>query len=132
MTASGCSARYWSSVNEFAGPSFHTYDWPTEPVDLEGKRVGVVGTGATGVQVIGEIADKVGDLTVFQRRPNWCAPLHNAEITPEEMAEIKARYDDIFAVCARTPGGFIRPDAETRERIGPTLRRTSLWASTAG
>jgi len=101
----------YEGIDRFEGLSFHTYNWPTEPVELTGKRVAVIGTGATGVQVIGEIADKVGDLTVFQRRPNWCAPLHNAEITPEEMADIKARYDEIFELCARTPGGFIHePD----------------------
>ena len=64
-------------IDSFEGQSFHTYDWPQEPVDLAGKRVAVIGTGATGVQVIGAIADQVGELTVFQRRPNWCAPLHN-------------------------------------------------------
>ena len=66
----------------------------------------VIGTGATGVQVIAEIADKVGELTVFQRRPNWCAPLNNGPISDEEMADIRARYDEIFDTCARTPGGF--------------------------
>ena len=101
----------YEGIDSFEGPSFHTYNWPQEPVDLRGKRVAVIGTGATGVQVIGEIADKVGELTVFQRRPNWCAPLHNAEISAEEMADIKARYDEIFDTCARTPGGFIHePD----------------------
>jgi cation diffusion facilitator CzcD-associated flavoprotein CzcO len=80
----------YEGLEEFEGKSFHTYNWPQEPVEMEGKRVGVIGTGATAVQLIGEIADKVGDLTVFQRRPNWCAPLNNGEITPEEMAEIKA------------------------------------------
>ena len=59
----------------------------------------VIGTGAMGVQVIGEIADKVGELTVFQRRPNWCAPLHNAEITADEMDDIKVRDDEIFELC---------------------------------
>jgi cation diffusion facilitator CzcD-associated flavoprotein CzcO len=101
----------YEGLDRFEGQSFHTYNWPEEPVELAGKRVAVIGTGATGVQVIGEIADKVGDLTVFQRRPNWCAPLHNAEISLEEMEEIKAKYDEIFAICARTPGGFIHePD----------------------
>jgi len=101
----------YEGLDRFEGQSFHTYNWPEEPVQLGGKRVAVIGTGATGVQVIGEIADKVGDLTVFQRRPNWCAPLHNAEISAEEMEEIKAKYDEIFAICARTPGGFIHePD----------------------
>jgi cation diffusion facilitator CzcD-associated flavoprotein CzcO len=93
-------------VERFRGQAFHTFSWPKEPVPLAGKRVGVIGTGATGIQVIAEIADKVGDLKVFQRRPNWSAPLHNGPISEEEMAAIRARYDEIFATCARTPGGF--------------------------
>jgi len=93
-------------LDDFAGQSFHTFDWPHEPVELEGKRVAVVGTGATGIQVIADIADKVGHLTVFQRRPNWAAPLHNSEISEEEMAEIRERYDEIFDRCANTPGSF--------------------------
>jgi cation diffusion facilitator CzcD-associated flavoprotein CzcO len=101
----------YEGLDSFEGLAFHTYNWPQEPLDLSDKRVAVIGTGATGVQVIGELAGKAADLTVFQRRPNWCAPLHNAEISPEEMAEIKTGYDDIFATCARTPGGFIHePD----------------------
>ena len=116
----------------FEGPSFHTYNWPDEPVELAGKRVAVIGTGATGVQVIGEIADKVGELTVFQRRPNWCAPLHNAEITAEEMADIKARYDEIFAICARTPGGFIHePDRRPFFEV-PREERLAMWEQLYG
>ena len=45
------------------------------------------------------LGEKVGQLTVFQRRPNWCAPLHNGPISPEEMAGIKASYDEIFERC---------------------------------
>ncbi len=93
-------------VEDFQGRSWHTYNWPHEQVDLRDQRVGVVGTGATAIQVIGEIADKVGELTVFQRRPNWVAPLNNSEISPAQMDEIRARYDEIFETCARTPGGF--------------------------
>lgn len=93
-------------LDDFKGRSFHTFHWPHEPVDLTGKRVGIIGTGATAIQVIGEIADKVGDLTIFQRRPNWSAPLNNGLISDEEMADIRSRYDDIFAKCATTPGGF--------------------------
>jgi cation diffusion facilitator CzcD-associated flavoprotein CzcO len=94
-------------IDQFKGPWFHTYDWPHEPVDLAGKKVAVIGTGATAVQLIAEIADKVGELFVFQRRPNWCAPLHNSPISDDEMADIKTRYDEIFALCRQTPGGFI-------------------------
>ena len=116
-----------AGVESFKGPSFHTYYWPKETVELAGKRVAVIGTGATGVQVISEIADKVGELTVFQRRPNWCAPLNNGKLSPEEMADIKSRYDEIFATCLRTPGGFEHePDRRgfyevTREE------RLALW-----
>ena len=99
----------------------------TSRSNMAGKRVAVIGTGATGIQVIGEIADKVGELTVFQRRPNWSAPLNNRPISDEEMADIRSRYDEIFAACARTPGGFEHePDRRgfyevTREE------RLALW-----
>ena len=63
-------------IDSFKGPSFHTSRWPHEPVDFSGKRVAIIGTGASGVQAIQEICKNVGHLTVFQRRPNWCAPLH--------------------------------------------------------
>tara|TARA_R110002073_G_scaffold308757_1_gene478865 strand:- start:118 stop:1803 length:1686 start_codon:yes stop_codon:yes gene_type:complete len=93
-------------VENFKGDSFHTFDWPHEGYDLTGKRVGIIGTGATAIQVIGDIADRVDSLHVFQRRANWAAPLNNSEITAEQMAEIRSRFDKIFATCARTPGGF--------------------------
>ena len=114
-------------MDTFRGPSFHTFHWPHEPLDLTGQRVGIIGTGATGVQVIGAIADQVGELTVFQRRPNWCAPLHNRPITEEEMAAIKASYDEIFAKCAKTPGGFIHgPDRRKLAEVPPE-ERLRFW-----
>ena len=114
-------------LDEFEGQSFHTFHWPKEPVELEGKRVAVVGTGATAVQLIAAIADQVGDLTVFQRRPNWCAPLNNRPIPAEEMADIRARYDEIFELCSRTPGGFIHaPDRRPFFEV-PREERIALW-----
>jgi len=96
----------YEGMDSFEGEAFHTFHWPKEPVALAGRRVGVIGTGATGIQVIAEIADKVGELTVFQRRPNWSTPLNNGPISEDEMAEIRARYDEIFANCKASPGGF--------------------------
>jgi cation diffusion facilitator CzcD-associated flavoprotein CzcO len=114
-------------IDSFQGLSFHTYYSPEEPVDYAGKRVAVIGTGATGVQIIGELADKVGELTVFQRRPNWCAPLNNGPISAEEMADIRSRYDEIFASCARSPGGFEHePDRRGFYDV-PREERVAKW-----
>src|SRR3982750_2236891 len=74
-------------VESFQGQSCHTHYWPKEPVEFAGKRVAVTGTGATAIQAIREIAKTAGYLTVFQRTPNWAAPLHNAKIADEEMRE---------------------------------------------
>jgi len=76
-----------AGVESFTGQSCHTHYWPKEPVKFDGKRVAVIGTGATAVQTIQEVAKTVGHLTVFQRTPNWCAPLHNDRIGEEEMAQ---------------------------------------------
>ena len=96
-----------NGIDDFEGESFHTGNWPHEPVDFRGKRVGNIGTGATGVQAITEIAKTVGHLTVFQRTPNFCAPLHNDKITKEEQTEIKAGYDEIFSKCKTSHGAFV-------------------------
>jgi cation diffusion facilitator CzcD-associated flavoprotein CzcO len=95
----------------FQGQSFHTARWPHEPVDVAGKRVAVIGTGATGVQTIQTIARTVGHLTVFQRTPNWCAPLHNGKIDAETQAEIKCGYPEMFKRCQETFACFLHtPD----------------------
>ena len=93
----------YQGMDRFRGKSFHTFHWPHEGVELAGKRVGVIGTGATAIQVIAEIADQVGELYVFQRRPNWSAPLNNGPISDAEMAQIRARYDEIFARATQHP-----------------------------
>ena len=114
-------------VGDFAGPECHTYNWPHEGIDLAGKRVAVIGTGATGVQLIGAIADEVAELAVYQRRPNWCAPLHNAPISAEEMADIKTRYDEIFARIHSTQNGFLH-DADRRELAEvPEAEKLAFW-----
>ena len=98
-------------VDTFKGQSFHTARWPHEPVDFTGKRVAVIGTGATGVQTIQTIAGSVGHLTVFQRTPNWCAPLHNGRIDAETQNRIKAGYPEMFRRCQETFACFIHtPD----------------------
>jgi cation diffusion facilitator CzcD-associated flavoprotein CzcO len=94
-------------VETFAGESYHTGRWPHHPVSFAGKRVAVIGTGATGVQAITEIAKTVGHLTVFQRTPNWCAPLRNSPIDAATQARIKVTYPETFAICRESFGCFI-------------------------
>jgi len=114
-------------IETFAGQAMHTANWPHEPVSFEGKRVGVVGTGATGVQTIQEVAKTAAHLTVFQRTANWCAPLLNARITPEEQRDIKARYGEIYERCRQSPGGFIHvPDPRSALEVSPE-EREAFW-----
>ncbi|MFQ3455910.1 NAD(P)/FAD-dependent oxidoreductase [Bradyrhizobium sp. UFLA01-814] len=97
--------------DDFRGQSFHTARWPKQKVDFTGKRVAVIGTGATGIQTIQTIAGEVGHLTVFQRTANWAAPLHNGKIDAETQAGIKAGYPEIFARCKETFACFVHtPD----------------------
>ena len=120
ITAIGpLSVPVWPTIDgigDFEGESCHTARWPHEPVSFEGKRVAVIGTGATGVQLIQEVAKTAAHLTVLQRRPNWCAPLHNSPITPAEQADIRTRHEEIFEHCRHTHGGFIH-DADPRRLL---------------
>lgn len=101
----------YPGMETFTGGAWHTAQWPKQSPDFTGKRVAVIGTGATGVQVIQEMAYMAAHLTVFQRHPNWCAPLNNGPITPEEQQKIKASYPEIFARCRETHGCFLHsPD----------------------
>jgi cation diffusion facilitator CzcD-associated flavoprotein CzcO len=112
-----------AGVDTFKGQSCHTHYWPKEPVNFAGKRVAVIGTGATAVQTIQEVAKTAGHLTVFQRTPNWCAPLHNGKIGEEEMRRIRANYPEIFARCNDTPGCFIHaPDPRATHEVTPEER----------
>lgn len=111
----------------FLGQAFHTYHWPKEPVAFAGRRVAVIGTGATGVQTIQEVAKTAAHLTVFQRRPNWCAPLHNRPITPEEQARIKAGYPEMFRRCQETFSCFLHtPDPRGTFEVTPEEREAFL------
>jgi cation diffusion facilitator CzcD-associated flavoprotein CzcO len=113
--------------DSFHGPAYHPARWPHTPVDFTGKRVGIIGTGATAIQAIPEIAKQAAHLTVFQRRPNWAAPLHNSRISKQEMEAIKSRYDEIYARCAQTPSWFIH-EADRRKTLDvPPAEREAFW-----
>ncbi len=103
------SAKYlppFEGIDNFEGESFHTSNWPQEKVDFSGKRVGCIGTGATAVQLIPIVAQEAGQLTVFQRTPNYCAPLRNSEVNPETQQAWKANYSQIHKECRQSSAGF--------------------------
>ena len=128
-----------AGVESFKGQSCHTALWPHEPVRFEGKRVAVIGTGATGVQTIQEVAKTAGHLTVFQRTPNWCKPLNNGPIDAATQARIKADYPEMFARCRESfacflhspdPRGTFEVTAEEREAFLEHLYATpgfGMW-----
>ena len=119
-------------LETFKGEVHHTGLWPKEEVAIEGRRVGVIGTGATGVQVIQEVAKTAGHLTVFQRTPNWCAPLNNRPITATEQGGIKASYESIFRLCHETTNGFMH-DADRRKALEVSAEeREALWEELYG
>src|SRR6202008_1823033 len=77
---------------DFHGAVVHTSQWPADGVDLAGKRVAVIGTGSTGIQVIQTIAEQVAELTVFQRTANFACPLGNRPLTDDDFAQAVADF----------------------------------------
>ena len=94
-------------INEFTGKILHTSHWPKKGLSLDGKNVGIIGTGATGIQVIQSIAPKVKHLTVFQRTPNYTIPMNNPKFTENKMKELKSQYPKIKETRQNTFAGFL-------------------------
>ena len=94
-------------IDAFAGPVYYTSSWPHEGVDLTGLRVGLIGTGSSGIQSIPVIAEQAAELTVFQRTPAYSLPAHNAPSDPVAVAEYKAHYPELRARARETRTGLI-------------------------
>ncbi|MGE3772324.1 MAG: flavin-containing monooxygenase [Gammaproteobacteria bacterium] len=92
-------------LERYAGERYHTGAWPAE-VELANKRVGVIGTGSTGLQVVTAIAPQVAQLTVFQRTPQYSVPVGNGTVAPDEVAAIKRDYDTLWARAKRSKVAF--------------------------
>ena len=118
-------------AERFKGRIIHTAQWPKEGLDLKGKRVGVIGTAATGIQVIQTIAGEVGHLTVFQRTANYTIPMRNPKYDDAARAELRAQYP---ALKQRVQGTFAGFDFDFDSRDFLTLspeerhsRMQELW-----
>ena len=99
-------------IGSFKGESFHSSRWPLNndgtaaSIDFTGKRVGIIGTGATGVQIIPIAAETAEQFYVFQRSPNWCTPLGNQPLSVEQMALIRKRYPTLLEYIKTTETAF--------------------------
>ena len=93
-------------IDSFRGDSYHTGQWPHEGVDFTGKRVGVIGTGASAVQAVPLIARQAADLTVFQRTANYIVPARNGPVDPEVIAARKRDYQGIWNRVRTSYFGF--------------------------
>jgi acetone monooxygenase (methyl acetate-forming) len=98
--------RVFPGQESFKGRIFHTSRWPKEQIDFTGKRVGVVGTGATGIQVIQTIASQVGHLKVFVRTPQYINPMANPHYGEAEQAAYKQRFEELRQTLPNTFSGF--------------------------
>jgi len=112
-----------SGAESFQGETYHTGLWPEEPVDLSGKRVGIIGTGSSGVQAIPELAGQAQHLTVFQRTPVYTVPANRKPMRKAVQDEFKENYRQIRAMQQNNRGGVstFRPI----KSVKPDLNRTS-------
>lgn len=104
-------------LDSFTGTVVHTGQWPHEPVDVAGKRIGVIGTGSSGIQLIPILAEQAAHLTVFQRTPAFTMPARNAPLPAERMAEIKAGYAEHRAKARQSHGGVVIDDPPTSSAL---------------
>ncbi|MEU4326021.1 flavin-containing monooxygenase [Nonomuraea dietziae] len=103
----------------FRGEWHHTGRWPHEGVDFTGRRVGVIGTGSSGIQSIPVIAEQAGHLTVFQRTPNFSLPAYNGPLTPETRRAVKAAYGLRRSLARQTHSGIpAEPAVQSALEVG--------------
>ncbi len=112
--------------SSFTGDIHHTAEWPHDGVDCTGKRVGVIGTGSSGMQAIPIIAREAAHLTVFQRTPNFSVPACNADITDAEDAAVKADYAARRQQARNSPSGLgFVPNKQSALAVSPEEREAA-------
>src|SRR5689334_21121637 len=117
-------------LEKFKGKVYHTGHWPHEKVDFTGQRVGVIGTGSSGIQSVPVIAEQASQLTVFQRTPNFSIPARNAALTPEEREAFRAKYPEIRRFAREEARNGIYTDMPDRGALddGDNERRSKYEA----
>ncbi len=114
-------------IDTFRGPTYHTGRWPHEGVDLTGLRVGVIGTGSSGIQSIPLMAQQAAQLTVFQRTPNFTMPAKNAPLDPDAVAARKARAREHRQAMRESRAGVLVPPPQESALSVDTATRQSTY-----
>ena len=131
ITAVGClssaNVPRIAGLETFEGDWYHTGDWPVDGVDFTGKRVGLVGTGSTGIQAAPVIASQAAHLTVFQRTANFSVPAHNAPLTPEFNEWVKSHYEELRALMRGNTNGHPFTIAEGSALDVSEVEREALY-----
>jgi cyclohexanone monooxygenase len=113
-------------LSDFAGERHHTALWPQQGLDLAGKRVGIIGTGASGVQVAQEAAGVAAQLTIFQRTPNLALPMRQKKLDDDTIRRMKADYPRAYQKRRTTFGGF---DYEALEKSASEVSKEERQAT---
>jgi cation diffusion facilitator CzcD-associated flavoprotein CzcO len=129
VLATGCLSvpKTWDvpGVERFGGETLVTGRWPHEGVDLAGKRVGVIGTGSSGIQCIPEIAKVAAQVVVFQRTPNFSAPAHHGPPPSERVAALAADRDAYREAARWSRGGVpVEPSMVFASQLSEEERRS--------
>ena len=128
VMASGClsaaRAPDIAGLASFKGAVYHTGQWPHEAVDFTGQRVGLIGTGSSGIQTTPVVAEQAAELVVFQRTPNFSIPARNGTSDPEEVRSWKQRYPELRDKARETPAGILYDYTDIRAAEVPEDERT--------
>ena len=111
----------------FNGKVYHTGNWPKKQPDLKGKKIGVIGTGSTGIQVIPEVAKSAKKLTVFQRTPNFSVPANNYKLTKVEQTRANKEFDEAKQLMLQHRGGHPWKHSERAAKTVDTVERDKLY-----
>lgn len=98
-------------LERYRGELYRAAKWPHTPVSYAGKRVGVIGTGSTGIQIVQEIGPQVGELFVYQRTPSFTMPMRNQKLEPDYVAEVKRHYPVMREIARNSAVGGLRPQS---------------------
>lgn len=118
----------FAGLDTFEGRVIMTNEWPDEEVDFSGKRVAVIGTGSTGIQVVPIIAEQARELLVFQRTPSYSLPAHNRPLTDEDHRHVKSNYAAFRERARRSPlGAYTESHGKATTEVTAEEREAEYW-----